>query len=197
MMTFLSDDVAADGTERGTIVTWDTRTGEHTTVPLSYSSTPALEADAIDYGHFDVMSLNGERFEWVAPDGRFLSTDVSTGKTRLLFDTGIGNEVGGDGTSLWALGATKVHAFHQDYTDDASPLTYHVFDRATGEQVTETELPIRSDEINVSYLGWWRGSPARMSKQLARPAHSQHDRTSIQGKSDLRSRSAVTTSPGT
>ncbi|MFG3338398.1 hypothetical protein [Glycomyces sp. NPDC048151] len=156
IMTFLSDDVAADGTERGTVVTWNTRTGEHTTVPLSYSSTPALEADAIDYGHFDAMSLTGEQFEWVAPDGRFLTTDVSTGKTRLLFDTGIGNEVGGDGTSLWALGSTKVHAFHQDYTDDASPVTYHVFDRATGEQVTETELPIRSDEINVSYLGWWR-----------------------------------------
>lgn len=154
-LVFVNREADADGVMHDNLVTWNVDTGAHRTVPMVFADDATLAEDAVDYAYFDADSLAGDRFEWVAADGRVLSTAIDTGATEVVFDTGLDHQAGSDTASIWAFSESKIHAVEMDYTDDDGFITYHAFDRATG---TETSVPIaiKNSEINVSYLGWWR-----------------------------------------
>jgi hypothetical protein len=155
-IVFLANDTDANGQERATVVTWNADTGESRTVPVTFTDTAPLDPYTVRTGDYNAFSLADDHLEWVAADGRVFSTAIDTGATTTVFDTGLEHEIGGDAASIWTFSESKIHAVNQDYADEDASLTYHEFDRATGAVSAEAPIAIKSGEINVSYLNWWR-----------------------------------------
>lgn len=153
-ISFFSWDRDADGSQHSRVVTWDTRTGDYHQRALTFADGTKLASGPFGVGTFDHSLRNG-RLDWVYGDGRVFSTDVATGATTELFSTGLHRKVGGTMKPWFAFTATRLHTLRQLY-DDPGHLTYTVFDRKSGEQISSVPLAIRNSEVSVSYLNLWK-----------------------------------------
>lgn len=154
-LVFLAADKNAEGNVQAAVVSWNVDTGESRSVPVSFTDTAPLDPYIVSSADYNALSLADGRLSWVADDGRVFTTDVETGATEAMFDTGLDHQVGGDQTSIWTFSESKIHAIEQDYRNEDEPVTYHTFDRVTGE-TTSFPIGIDNDEVNRTYLQWWR-----------------------------------------
>ncbi|MCD0448146.1 hypothetical protein LO762_02885 [Actinocorallia sp. API 0066] len=148
VITSLSWDTDADGREKPTVLSWNTRTGEHRTHPLTFDDGTTLDSE--DFG-YAVQSLRRDHLQWVYADGRVFATDTTTGKTTLLFDTTLEAGAGRPTQTLFAFSRTRLHALTVR-EDKKGDIAYTVFDRTTGELIEQIPIPIPNANINVSHL---------------------------------------------
>lgn len=155
-LMFLSADKDAASNVHAAVVSWNVTTGESRSVPVSFADTEPLEPYTVASAAYNASSLSDGNLTWVADDGRVFATEVATGDTVTLFDTGLDHQVGADMNSIWTFTDSKIHALNQSYADMDAPLTYHVFDRTTGEVLAEVPVDVDNGEVNRTYLQWWR-----------------------------------------
>ncbi len=148
VITFLSLDTDAAGSEQPTIVSWDTATGRHEAHSLSLPGDFRLNLD--DWGYV-IQDWQDGNLHWVYADGRVFSTDSATGKTTTLFETGLGTGSGRPMQTLFAFSDNQLHALSTAPGAEGD-ITYTVFDGANGGVVRKVSVPIPNTAINVSCL---------------------------------------------
>ena len=148
VITFLSWDTDAQGHEQPTIVSWDTSTGDYQAHPLTFDDATKLDYE--DFGGV-VQDLQDGQLNWVYPDGRAFSTDITTGKTTTRFNTALVTGAGRPMQTLYAFTDTQLHALSTIHGAEGD-ITYTVFNRADGEILRNVSIPIPNTGINVTYL---------------------------------------------
>jgi hypothetical protein len=148
VISFLSWDSDAEGTESPAFVSWDSRTGKHRKHPLTFDDGTKLNFD--DFGYI-VQDFSDGRLHWVYADGRVFATDSATGKTVTLFDTKLQTGAGVATKTIYAFSDSGLHAIS---TTRGAPgnVSYTVFDRDSGEITHRTTLPLANNEVNIQNL---------------------------------------------
>ncbi len=109
----------------------------------------ATKLDPEEFGGV-VQDLQNGQLHWVYADGRVFSTDTTTGKTTLLFNTELGIG-GGPRQTIYAFSGGEIHAI-STVPGGHGHVSYTVFNRNDGAIVRQASLTIPHTEINVSYL---------------------------------------------
>ena len=153
VITFLSDYADAEGKAHKTIVSWNTGNGEHTEMPLVDGwGRPAAE-DLVDPGTFsqksyDARALRNGHLEWLAADGRVMSTEIASGITESRFGTGFVS--GSDSSSQAIFTDRSVHVVQETF-DGGTPVRIKKFDRATGNLVSELSVPGLAEQLGIEF----------------------------------------------
>lgn len=153
VITFLSDYSDADDNPHTTIVSWDTKTGQHTEQPLvDAQGRPVTEElsdpETFSQKNYDARSAQNGRLEWLAGDGRIMSTDVASGITVPRFDTGLPSGV--NSSSQAAFTEKSIHLVQETF-DGRTPIKIKRFDRATGALVTEIAVSGLAEQFGLQF----------------------------------------------
>ncbi|KJK33375.1 hypothetical protein UK23_46355 [Lentzea aerocolonigenes] len=151
VITFLSDYADADGKPHMTIVSWNTGNGEYTEQPLADVRGRPIAQELIDPETFsqksyDARAVRGGHLEWLAADGRIMSTEISSGLTKPRFDTSF---VSGSNSSSQAIFTDRSIHLIQETFDGKTPIRIKKFDRATGDLVTEIAVPGLAKQLGI------------------------------------------------
>ncbi|SMD19952.1 hypothetical protein [Lentzea albidocapillata] len=153
VVTFLSDYADADGKPHMTIVSWDTRTGKYTERPLVDAQKRPINEELSDPETFsqksyDARAVRDGQLEWLAGDGRIMSTDIASGVTVPRFDTGLASGV--NSSSQAAFTEQSIHLIQETF-DGKTPIRIKRFDRATGDLVTEIAVPGLTEQLGLEF----------------------------------------------
>ncbi|WP_112271925.1 hypothetical protein [Lentzea terrae] len=151
VIAFLSDYADADGKPHMTVVSWDISNGKYTEQPLADGQGRPITEKLIDPETFsqksyDARALRGGHLEWLAADGRIMSTEVASGITEPRFDTGF---VSGSNSSSQAIFTDRSIHLIQEKFDGMTPVRIKKFDRATGNLVTEIAVPGLAEQLGI------------------------------------------------
>jgi hypothetical protein len=151
VITFLSDYADADGKPHMTIVSWNTGNGEYTEQPLADVRGRPIAQELIDPETFsqksyDARAVRGGHLEWLAADGRIMSTEITSGITKPRFDTSF---VSGSNSSSQAIFTDRSIHLIQETFDRKTPIKIKKFDRATGDLVTEIAVPGLAKQLGI------------------------------------------------
>jgi hypothetical protein len=145
VVTFLSWD---RGPGVATVVEWDTVTGQRRARPITFGDGTYI--DGQDFG-YAVPDREEGMLHWVYGDGRVFATDIATGATTVLFDTGLPTGAGRERYTVYAFTGTRLHTISADRSTTGS-LVHIVFDRAGGRRLSEVRIPIPNSGVNISSL---------------------------------------------
>ncbi|WP_434446962.1 hypothetical protein [Lentzea sp. E54] len=153
VVAFLSDYADADGKPHMTIVSWDTSNGEYTEQRLVDVQKRPIAEELIDPETFsqksyDARAVRGGHLEWLAADGRIMSTEIASGITEPRFDTGF---VSGSDSSSQAIFTDRSIHLIQETFDGRTPIRIKKFDRATGNLVTEIAVPGLAEQLGIEF----------------------------------------------
>lgn len=153
VITFLSDYADADGKPHMTIVSWDTGNGEYTEQPLvDAQRRPIAEGladpEAFSQKSYDARAARDGHLEWLAGDGRIMSTDIASGVTGPRFDTGLAS--GNNSSSQAAFTEQSIHLIQETF-DGKTPIKIKRFDRATGDLVTEIAVSGLAEQFGLEF----------------------------------------------
>lgn len=153
VITFLSDYADADGKPHMTIVAWDTSNGEYTEQPLVDARGRAIAEELIDPETFsqksyDARAVRGGHLEWLAADGRIMSTDIASGVTKPRFDTRFTSD--SDSSSQAIFTDRSIHLIQETF-DSKAPIKIKKFDRATGDLVAEIAVPRPANQRGIEF----------------------------------------------
>lgn len=153
VITFLSDYVDADGDPHMTVVSWNTSDGKYTEEPLVDGDGRPIVEDLVDAEEFatkfyDARALRGGHLEWLAGDGRILSTDVTSGVTTPRFDTGLSSDT--DSFSQAAFTDRSIHVIQETF-DGETPVKIKRFDRATGKLDDEIAVSGLAERLGIEF----------------------------------------------
>ncbi|MFE5563994.1 hypothetical protein ACFQ68_03300 [Amycolatopsis japonica] len=149
VIPFLSDYTDADGKPHMTIVSWDTGNGRYTERPLvDVQGRPIAEElinpETFSQKSYDARAVRGGHLEWLAADGRIMSTEIASGITKPRFDTGFVS--GSDSSSQAIFTDRSIHLIHETF-DGRTPVKIKKFDRVTGNVVTEIAVPGLAEQL--------------------------------------------------
>lgn len=153
VITFLSDYADADGKPHMTIVSWDTSNGEYTEQPLvDVQGRPIAEKlvdpETFSQKSYDARAVRGGHLEWLAADGRIMSTGIASGVTEPRFDTRF---TSGNNSSSQAIFTDRSIHLIQETFDGETPIKIKQFDRATGNLVTEIAVPGLAEQLGIEF----------------------------------------------
>lgn len=153
VITFLSDYLDAEGRPHMTIVSWDTANGEYTEQALVDVKGRPIAEELIDAGTFsqksyDARAVRGGHLEWLAADGRIMSTDMASGVTEPRFDTRFTS--GSSSSSQVIFTERSIHLVRETF-DGETPITIAQFDRATADLVTEIAVPGLAERLGLEF----------------------------------------------
>jgi len=153
VVTFLSDYADVDGKPHMTIVSWDTRNGEYTERPLvDVQGRPAAEElvdpETFSQKSYDARAVRGGHLEWLAADGRIMSTEIASGVTKPRFDTRF---ISGSNSSSQAIFTDRSIHLVQETFDGETPVKIKKFDRATGNLLTEIAVPGLAKQLGIEF----------------------------------------------
>ncbi|SDJ91258.1 hypothetical protein SAMN04488074_103515 [Lentzea albidocapillata subsp. violacea] len=153
VIPFLSDYADADGKPHLTIVSWNTGNGEYTEQPLvDVQGRPIAEKlidpETFSQKSYDESAVLDGRLEWLAADGRIMSTEIASGITRPRFDTRF---VSGSDSSSQAIFTDRSIHLIQETFDGETPVRIKKFDRATGNLVTEIAVPGLAKQLGIEF----------------------------------------------
>ncbi|MFD4639771.1 hypothetical protein ACFWN2_20820 [Lentzea sp. NPDC058436] len=153
VITFLSDYTDADGNPHTTVVSWDTKTGEHTEHPLVDTQRRPLTEELSDQETFsqksyDARATRDGHLEWLAGDGRIMSTDIASGVTAPRFDTGLTPGVTASSQAVFT--EKSIHVVHETF-DGRTPVKIKRFDRATGNLVNEIAVSGLAEQLGLEF----------------------------------------------
>nr|QEO74886.1 hypothetical protein [uncultured bacterium] len=151
VIAFLSDYADADGKPHMTIVSWDISTGAYTERPLADGQGRPITEKLIDPETFsqksyDARAVRGGHLEWLAADGRIMSTEIASGITEPRFDTRF---ISGSDSSSQAIFTDRSIHLIQETFDGRTPIRIKKFDRATGNLVTEIAVPGLAKQLGI------------------------------------------------
>ncbi|WP_153034923.1 hypothetical protein [Amycolatopsis sp. YIM 10] len=143
VITFLSDYTDADGNPHLTVVSWDTGTGAYAEQALVDARRRPIAEELVDPGTFsqksyDARAVRSGHLEWLAADGRLMSTEIASGITRPRFDTTF---TSGSDTSSQAIFTDRSIHVVQETFDGETPVKIKRFDRVTGDLAAEISVP--------------------------------------------------------
>jgi hypothetical protein len=153
VVTFLSDYADADGKPHMTIVSWNTSNGEYTERPLlDVQGRPVAEElvdpETFSQKSYDARAVRGGHLEWLAADGRVMSTEIASGVTRPRFDTGFTS--GSNSSSQAIFTDRSIHLVRETFVGE-TPVKIKQFDRATGDMVTEIAVPGLAKQRGIEF----------------------------------------------
>ncbi|WP_394620388.1 hypothetical protein JNUCC0626_15160 [Lentzea sp. JNUCC 0626] len=151
VITFLSDYADADDNPHMVVVSWDTKTGEYAERPLVDARNRPIAEELPDPETFaqksyDARAVRDGRLEWLAGDGRIMSTDIASGVTAARFDTGLGSSVTSSGQAVFT--ERSIHVVQETF-DGRTPIRIKRFDRATGNLVSETAVAGLAEQLGL------------------------------------------------
>lgn len=151
VITFLSDYSDADGKPHMTIVSWNTGNGEYTERPLVDVQGRPIAEELVDRETFsqksyDAKAVREGHLEWLAADGRIMSTETASGVTKPRFDTGfISNS---HSASQATFTDRSIHLINETF-DGKTPVRIKRFDRATGKLIAEITVPGIAERLGL------------------------------------------------
>ncbi|MFE6616613.1 hypothetical protein [Amycolatopsis sp. NPDC057786] len=153
VITFLSDYTDADGKPRMTIVSWNTGTGKYTEQPLVDAEGRPITERLVDPETFsqktyDAKAVREGRLEWLAADGRIMSTGIASGVTAPRFDTGFTSD---SDSSSQAVFTDRSINLVQERFDGKTPVKIKRLDRVTGNLITEITVPGLAERFGVQF----------------------------------------------
>jgi hypothetical protein len=153
VITFLSDYADADGKPHMTIVSWDTTTGEYTEQPLVDAQKRPItdelsDPETFSQKSYDARAARDGHLEWLAGDGRIMSTDIASGVTVPRFDTGLTSD--SNSSSQAAFTEQSIHLIQETF-DGRTPVKIKQFDRATGKLVTEIAVSGLAEQLGLEF----------------------------------------------
>ncbi|WP_100446533.1 hypothetical protein [Glycomyces xiaoerkulensis] len=143
-VTFLSSYADREGDRSAAVVRWDVDTGEHTEREL----TGDFDADDIALARYDSESVADGRLQWLHRDGHLMSTDVGTGVTERVFDTGARSV----GTESSVATFTQDEVVTATVTGGSGPVVVAGFDRGTGAESRRLELDGVAGELGTGMV---------------------------------------------
>ncbi|MGW4129457.1 hypothetical protein [Amycolatopsis japonica] len=151
VIAFLSDYTDADGKPHMTIVSWDTGNGRYPERPLvDVRGRPIAEElinpETFSQKSYDARAIRGGHLEWLAADGRIMSTEIASGITKPRFDTGF---ISGSDSSSQAIFTDRSIHLIQETFDGKTPVKIKKFDRVTGNVVTEIAVPGLAEQLGI------------------------------------------------
>ncbi|MDX3662492.1 hypothetical protein PV646_34770 [Streptomyces sp. ID05-26A] len=153
VITFLSDYTDGDGNPHTTIVSWNTKTGEHTERPLVDAQKRPISEELSDPETFSQKSYDAQaardgHLEWLAADGHVMSTDITSGVTVPRFDTGLASDT--RSFSQAAFTEKSIHLIQETF-DGKTPVKIKRFDRATGNLVAEIAVSGLAEQLGLAF----------------------------------------------
>ncbi|PRX45490.1 hypothetical protein B0I33_109153 [Prauserella shujinwangii] len=153
VITFLSDYLDAEGTPHLTVVSWDTRDGEYTEQPLVDGQGRPVAEELVDpevfsLKSYDARAVRDGHLEWLAADGRIMSTEIASGVTEPRFDTR--STSGSDSSSQAIFTDRSIHVVQETF-DGVTPVRITRFDRATGDLVSEIAVPGLAEQFGLEF----------------------------------------------
>ncbi|MFI9452689.1 hypothetical protein [Amycolatopsis sp. NPDC052450] len=153
VITFLSDYSDADGEPHMTIVSWNTGNGAYTERPLVDVQGRPIADELVDRETFsqksyDAKAVRDGHLEWLAADGRIMSTETASGVTKPRFDTGFASNSGS--ASQVVFTERSVNLVNETF-DGKAPVRIKRFDRATGKLITEIAVPGIAERFGLRY----------------------------------------------
>ncbi|WP_125674967.1 hypothetical protein [Amycolatopsis sp. WAC 04182] len=153
VITFLSDYTDADGKPRMTIVSWNTGNGQYTEQPLLDGGGRPITEKLVDPETFsqktyDARAVREGRLEWLAADGRIMSTEIASGVTTPRFDTGFTSD---SDSSSQAIFTDRSITLTQETFDGETPVKIKRFDRVTGKLITEITVPGLAERFGIRF----------------------------------------------
>ncbi|MBE1578208.1 hypothetical protein ACFORH_17270 [Amycolatopsis roodepoortensis] len=153
VITFLSDYTDADGKPRTTVVSWNTGDGKYTEQPLVDAEGRPVTEKLVDPETFsqktyDARALRGGHLEWLAADGRIMTTEIASGVTVPRFGTGFTSD---SDSSSQAVFTDRSITLIQERFDGKTPVKIKRFDRATGNLITEITVPGLAERFGIRF----------------------------------------------
>lgn len=153
VITFLSDYTDADGKPRTTVVSWNTADGKYTEQPLvDAEGRPVTEKlvapETFSQKTYDARALRGGHLEWLAADGRIMTTEIASGVTVSRFGTGFTSD--SDSSSQAAFTDRSITLIQERF-DGKTPVKIKRFDRATGNLITEVTVPGLAERFGIRF----------------------------------------------
>lgn len=137
-MAFIASYEDQSGTVRGVVVRWNVKTGEyHEAALVDENGSPIGPADFYE-AFQDGASIRDGAVEWLhRANGTIMSTDIETGRTRVLYSIGLPTDDGG--FTVVRFSESHCHVLRDPF-DGHSPVVYKEFDRRTGAETRSLEL---------------------------------------------------------
>ncbi|WP_340683116.1 hypothetical protein LCL61_31440 [Amycolatopsis coloradensis] len=153
VITFLSDYTDADGKPHLAIVLWNTGDGKYTERPLVDAEGRPITEKLVDPETFsqktyDAKAVREGRLEWLAADGRIMSTEIASGITTPRFDTGFTSD--SDSSSQAVFTDRSINLIQETF-DGKTPVRIKRFDRVTGNLITEITVPGLAERFGIQF----------------------------------------------
>ncbi|SFB63902.1 hypothetical protein SAMN05216266_13829, partial [Amycolatopsis marina] len=107
-----------------------------------------IDPEAFSQKSYDSRAIRDGHLEWLAADGRIMSTDITSGATEPRIDTGFTS--GSDKSSQAIFTDRSIHLIQETF-DGETPIKITQLDRATADPITEITVPGLAEQLGLEF----------------------------------------------